>query len=628
MHSINTSSADSGNNNNKRSGENKVFLKRVVLGYQSLERRYYSSAVYRLLSYINKKMSSIGRFRHTIAEKTEKSLICNYISAFMGNLLNYPLRSYGIMLFFYGIIMLIIEIMRLFSFHFSLFGADVFGTIFNIVLIFSIASFLSVSSRSLGNALTGSAIFSRLLFDILCFEKKDFSVESKAANNLLFILFGCFLGALTIFIRQQFLFLLLALSIALYIIVIKPESGIILTVLLMPFLTEGWLIACTSIVCCSVVFKSLRNKRVLKIGILDLFVFLLLFTILISELTGISHIGGIGIAFTTIILFAFGWIVNNTIKTTLLAEKCVNAFIFSISILSVLGIISAVFAYYELDSMGTVFGTIGNLLRNIPFSSDIKYAQLAILALPFILSYNKKGSAKGIILSLICILFIVLSFDPATLISLATSIIFYFSFINPVLFLYFGIVISTFTVIYYFFPGLFSAVTHLIVSVTELSDYVSHLSLSNSICTEAIKEFMFSGSGLGDKTTNHVMNCLLGTGTDVSVNSSSVYLRMILQVGFVGLLLWVIIYCLSVCNCLSLYYRDKICKNSLRKYIIACVTSCTVLFLAGFYTSGTVSLNVFLFSVLVVYLSFSFRTCSEIEFTPPAHDIDSYRDTI
>ena len=68
MHSINTSSADSGNNNNKRSGENKVFLKRVILGYQSLERRYYSSAVYRLLSYINTKMSSIGRFRHTIAE--------------------------------------------------------------------------------------------------------------------------------------------------------------------------------------------------------------------------------------------------------------------------------------------------------------------------------------------------------------------------------------------------------------------------------------------------------------------------------------------------------------------------------------------------------------------------------
>lgn len=628
MLSTNNSSADGRVKNNKRSSLLKAFLSRVALGYQSLEQRFNSSAIYHLLSFFNKKISSIGKFRHTVARMTENSFICNYITGLMGKLLTFPLRSYGIMLFFYGIVTLIVDIIRLFSFRFTSFGTVIFETIFSIILIFSIASFLSASSKSLGNALSGSWIFSRFLTDILCFNIKDVAVDAKMTNNLLFVISGCFLGALTIFIRQQYLLLLGILLIALYIVIKKPESGIILTVLLMPFLTERWLFGCIGIVCCSVIFKSIRNKRVLKIGIVDLFAFLFIFSIFMSGLIGIGHMGGSGAIFKCVILLAFGWIVNNTIKTTVLAEKCVNAFVVSVSVLSTLGIISSVFEIYDLYSMGTVFEAIGDFLRIIPFSSDIKYVHLAILALPFIISQNKRNNPKGLILSLVCILFVVLSFDPSALISLALSFIFYFSFINPVLFLYFGVVISAFAIIYYFFPGLFSAVTHLINSVTDISDYITDISASNSVCAEGIREFMFSGSGLGDSTMNHLMNCLFGNGSDVLLKSSSVYLRLILQVGIIGLVLWMAIYLLSVCNCLSLFYRDKICKDSLKKYVIACLSSCTVMFFAGFYTSGTISLNVFAFSVLMVYLSFSFRKCSEIEFTPEAYDIDHYRDTL
>ncbi len=627
MNSINTSSEHKDIKKNKSFREKRNIFGRIFLGYQSCENRFYSSALYKLFSFFKNKMSWVGRLKHSIADKTEDSILCSFFSSLLNDLLAFPLRSYGIMMFFFGLVTLLVEIFRL-SANFSILNGSVIRTIFNLILIFSISALLTVSSKSLGKVLVGSSLFSKLLFSTLNFDLKKLSVETKTPNNILFVVFGCILGIVSIFIRSQFILLLSVALIVLYIVMKNPESGIILTFLMLPFLRESLLVGFAAMVCLSVFFKVIRNKRVMKFELPDLFAFLLLLVIFFSGFNGISHMGSLVSAFRITVIFVFGWVVNNTVKTTVLAEKCVNAFVFSVSILSVIGIILFLFDIYDLESKNKIFEILGSILRKLPFSSAASFVQLVVLAVPFAFSSYKRVGFKGILSSLLCVVFLILSCDVSSWISLITSIILYFSIMSPILFLYFGVVISLLIGIYNFFPEIFSVVGNFIMSITNYSEYIGGFSSSAKYGTTAIKEFMFSGSGVGQNTIDHVFKCLFGYGNDIVSGDCFMYVQMILQIGFVGIVLCFFIYCLVVSNCLSLYCKDKICKESLRGYVLSCLTACGTVFFAGFFTFGSVSSNIMMFTILIIYLSFSFRKCSEIEFTPEAYDIESYEDVV
>ncbi len=628
MHLTNNSSEIKNNKSRFKSTKRRIVFSDIFLNYQSIEQKFFSSAFFRLFSFLKHKMAWFGRLKHVISDKAENSLICNFFSAFFENLLALPLRSYGIITFFFGMFTLINNIFRFTVSPFSGSGSSLIGIILNAVIIFIISALISVSSKSLGNALAKSRLFSVLLFDILNFEKKNVDVETKSFNNFIFVIAGCFLGLLSAFIQQKYLFLVVLAVIEIYVIFKNPETGIISTILLLPFLDNVFLLLFTSTCCISVFFKVLRNKRVMKFSVTDAFVFLLMLIILISGFNGISHMESLESAIEIIILILFGWIVNNTIKTAVLAEKCVNALVISVSFLSVIGIIISFFDIYNLESKNQLFAIAGGILRSIPFTSDNGYVQLAVLTVPFSLSIYKKSKLQGIISTILCALFVVLSLDFVSWVSLLFVIIIYFSVMSPILCLYLGIVFTVLAAVNFFLPEVFSVISDLVKSITNYQAYITDLSLSNSHGIASVYEFMFSGAGVGENVVGHVFKCLFGFDTATSLEACSLYIQIILQIGLAGLMLWFVVYCLFVSNCLSLYYTDKFCKDTLRFYVISCLASCSVIVLSGFYYPGAMSSNIILGCILVFYLSFSFRKCSEIEFTPEAYDLESYNDIL
>lgn len=628
MRLINNSSDLKDTGGKKIKSKQKNYCSKIFLGYQSLENKFQSSACFGFISFLKQKLSWLGRLKHSISDMTERSKVCAWISLFFDNLLSVPMRSYGILVFFFGISSLLADILRLSSSNFIGIKASLFTMLFKVILFFSVSAFMTISSKSLGNAIINSRIVSRVLFDILNFNQKNITIEAKNYNNTIFVLLGFFLGILSIFVRIQYILFLILTLIIIYTVIKDPESGIILTILLLPFVGDTTLFVFALLCCISVFFKVMRNKRVMKIAVPDIFVFLLSAVLIFTLFNGIRHVGNFNLALKLVLLLIFGWIVNNTIKTTALAEKCVNAFVLSVSVAATVGIVISLLDIYGFESNSIVLLSIANIFRELPLSCDVSYVHLAIIGLPFAFSLYKRSRFKGLVSSILCVALIFLSFDISSWISLVVTVVLYFSIISPVLFLYFGVVFSILAVLYKLFPAFFTVVVSFINSVTNYNEYVYSVSSSGKLGLDSISRFMFSGAGIGDSTMSHVFKCLFGFEFETFAECCPIYVRVVFQVGLIGLLILLILYCLVLSNCLSLFYKDKICNNSLKHYVISCATACSVIVVSGFYFIENVSTNVILAAVLIMYLSFIFRKCSEIEFTPEDYDIDSYRDVV
>ena len=610
-----------------RKHQKKRFFETCFLNYGNIEKAYTTSAVYRIFSIIKNKISSIFRVKQKAAEATENSVVCRLFSNLPSILLSCSLRNYGVFAFFYGIFNLAVNLICILNRGYNSYF-DSLKILFSSLIVIILSGLLSFSHKSLGTSLSNSRIMSVILFDIFNVDIKKIDYNNKSYNNLIFILTGTITGIVFGILPQKY-FLLFVLFVILFTAVVsKPEFGIILTFLFLPFAGESLLLFLVGLCVFSVFLKVIRNKRVLKIGFVDCIVLLLCSVVLISGFNGIGGCSGVVSSLRIVLIISFGWIMNNIIRTTVYAERCINSLVVSVTVLSAIGILIFFFDTYNLDSKALSLDIIGGYLRSVPFSKDKAYTALAVLVLPFTYSLQRKNKIYGWIASAICIIFSVLSMDFSVWMSLIFVSILYICIVKPGMFLYFAIVIALLFGINYFVPDIFLSLSEITVHLTNKNNLFSTITASNSFGINAVSEFLFSGGGSGGEVVSHIFSCLFGSDTLSLSQNTTMSVRILINYGFVGLILLLFIFLMSVSNCLSLFYRDKFCKASLKFYVVSCLASVSLIVFKSLFFASPITSNVLLCACLLFYLSFSIRKCSLIEFAPEAYDEMNYYDII
>lgn len=214
--------------------------------------------------------------KHRIAEGFENSVILGRIRGWLRGMLACQIKVYGLFLFSFALYTMIIYVAKLFLFK----NAEVdIGVIVTLTLTV-IASVAMISSRhTLAGALIGSGAASFFLFKVVGLRRGTFEKagEAEGRYNVAFIA-GLIFGIASYFVSPVMILVGLGGIIAAYLVLISPEFGVLMMIVLIPVAPTMGLVAGVLYTAFCYLLKLVCGKRSLKFDLLDgtVFIFMLL----------------------------------------------------------------------------------------------------------------------------------------------------------------------------------------------------------------------------------------------------------------------------------------------------------------------------------------------------------------
>ncbi len=601
---------------NKSSEKKKNNYQTFSSRYLLLEAKFHVSFVFKLFSMLRTGALRHFRFKHEFSKKTEESHIYKSVLTFCSSFLSVPLRNYGIFSFFLFISSLFVCAVT------GRFDniPEIYNTVICLSVVFLVSVFFSFSSKSLGKSLSESKIISFILFTLLNCNKKSFENTALNINSTIFVFVGTFSGFLTFFLSLDKLLTFACLLAFLLFVFFSPEDGVLITLFLLPFLNENNLLNFVFFCVISYFLKVLRSKRILNYTLFDVVVFLFIL-LLFGFGAGIVGTDSFSITLEIILFLLFGIVIKNTIKTTTLSIKCVNALVLSVSFLSITRIFLFIFEHYELNSVHYCFSFIFELIRSIPSAGTLTSAEFSLLILPFCFSLRSSSKSISFLSSIVCIFSVILSFRFSLWVSLVASILLYICFISPIVFLFSVVLFALLFMVNVFFPGIFYSFQTVISYITDFTDFSDNLSISISHAWDLVREFHLFGIGIGGFNSNYASSNLSIADYGFLSSKCPSFFNILVYFGFIGFLLILFAFSIVILNCTGLFYHEKVCNIKLKRFVLSCMSTITFVFISSIYMNFAVSHNLILFILVILFISFSFRKASEIEYSP---EIDDY----
>ncbi len=357
----------------KRVGSN-AFV-RFFAGKNRLENHKKSSVITRLLNYLGISQLFL-KTKTAFARLVESSSIVSAYRRITDELLCTRVRDYGIFLLFFSLLAFASSMFKIYSF-------DSYGGLSNSDIIAMAATlissvFLLMSKKSVAQKLEKSVIFSFVFLDILGISPLALHTKRKTkAYTAAALAIGTILGTLTFLFTPTDIIKFLITVIFSATVLYSPESGLLLSILLLPFLRYEFFRVLVIIAAISYVLKLFRGKRNISFSPADIFV--LLFALASWFALGTATSG------TLITACCIYLLIVNLFRNQDLLEKGVSSLGIG------LGIYSLINAFLlALELFGADLSTLSFVA--IEFS-DSQTALLSLISVPFslIMLQNSKS---------------------------------------------------------------------------------------------------------------------------------------------------------------------------------------------------------------------------------------------
>lgn len=368
-----------------RSAKNSIAHK-VFLSCEKSEEKQKNSFFPTLFRLIFPKKKTLV-LRRNIASALNKAPLVRHSGNFTSAFMACRCRDYGVFFISFGIYSLLGCIVgRFFLFD----TAPSLVSYISCILSIFIALPLLKEKRSLGYFANSSVIAHFILFDVLGARKHEiYPTEAKHAPAGLALLLGMGFGLLSFIAETHIVaFFLLFAAISIWIFHI-PESGVIVTCLILPFVGKEYTAFILLITLISFFIKVLQLKRTFKIGYTDFWVILLSFVLF----TGASRSANGDIAVSTAMLSALFVLSFLLVKNLICTYEWIKRFFMS-SIFSLTGV-----AFYSLikifssDSDGIGSSLLQSAQNGISsvFDHPDQLALYVICSLPLLLVMGRKS---------------------------------------------------------------------------------------------------------------------------------------------------------------------------------------------------------------------------------------------
>ncbi len=212
-----------------------------------------------------------GRIRHFINREIEESLVCNLVTHFLKCFLRCRIRLYGVFGITFGAYSAIACLITSLADNTLL--ADQTNLYFAMVICL-LSSILLFSKSTLAEAVCKSAV-GRLILWILDYTPEE--VRYAARGEVMYrqywaFIWGTIFGTVSIFVSPLWIIGAAVLAIGAYMILLKPEVGVLVLFFAMPLLPTMALAGITIFVFLCTMLKVLRGKRIVRVEPLDILV--------------------------------------------------------------------------------------------------------------------------------------------------------------------------------------------------------------------------------------------------------------------------------------------------------------------------------------------------------------------
>lgn len=309
---------------------------RIFTSYDKIESAWREGAVYGIFSRMHTSRT-LSRVRRGIARSVEGSLITRTMAKFGSAMPWLTLRSYGTFLFSFGFYTSIIYAIKAVATSLT---ADTDALVSGVLLMLLSVPLL-LSGKTLAEAVTSSGLSSYLIFDILGYRRDEAEAGKRPQRraDVTFIV-GMVTGLLTFYFDPQIIIGVILSLVLFYVVMSKPESGVIILYALFPFFPDAYLSAIIILILISYGVKLACGRRTLHFDTTDTFMLIFFLLIAAAELinygAGTEHAG----SSRRVIYMAAYFLTTNLMSNQAWRSRLIRALIFGGSAVAVVSVIS------------------------------------------------------------------------------------------------------------------------------------------------------------------------------------------------------------------------------------------------------------------------------------------------
>lgn len=528
-------------------------LRESVLGvvfsaYSTIEEKFHAGMFANLLKR-EKRGKLLNKVRYTVAKAFEKNSLLGLISGLLDYFLGCRLKVYGLFLLPFGIYASLIYVVKKYALYLETAGTEVLYLGIGTIVI----SLLLIPSKiTLAASLESSAITRFVLSDTLGVRMENLSHRSnkhKGGSSILFFVAGVVAGILTLFVSPFHTIALVFALIALGLVFSYPEFGVLVMIFISPFISflphpMLFLVGAVFLTVLSYVIKLIRGKRTFRLELIDVIVIIFMVLVVFGGLISATSSASLEPALIYACLMLAYLIVVNLMQTKLWMKRTVSVLVCSASVVCIYGIWHYFVGIANENRIGQKFlGDIGSRAISTLESPNV-LAGYIIMVLPFALAvflYSKKATTKilyfGALASMtLCLVY---TWSQSAWMGLIIGLAVFFLIYSKRTLYFIIIALALLPLVSLILP---TSIVEQFVSIENSS--VSALSFFDYICEPAlhmIRDCFAGGIGIGESAFSGLSPLCTSLGADGAMHSHSIYLKMILDIGIVGVFVFLLI---------------------------------------------------------------------------------------
>ncbi len=508
----------------------------VFTSYKGENAKAKSSAVHDIYKRIRLSDRVFTPVKRVTARAVENSVILDFLRRILDSLLASSMKSYGIFVFSSALYSAIVYVFRIFYFGVDEVNASSILTL----IVMLISSVLMIASRqTLANALLTSPAASFMLLKVVGIRRE--ALEGRAARRDRFdipFIAGLMFGIASIAVRPRTLvFAILAVIVA-YLVLIKPEFGVLAIITCLPFAPTMVLVAAVIYTLVCFFIKVARGKRSVKFDLIDAAVLIFLGLMAMGGIVACSD-GSIRPALVYCVFMLGYFLVVNLIRSREWVMRCIFGVIASCTVVSLYGLFQNFFGIADTTWHDTrLFEDITGRVVST-FENPNVLSEYLIMCIPIILAATMSYRAPKHRISLLCSLAaslgcLVYTWSRGAWIGFLAGIILFMLMYNKN------------TLVALFFGAFSVPFLPLVLPQSIISRFVSIGNMSDgstiyrtgvwNAALEMIKDYWRGGIGIGEEAFTKVYRLYAFSGIENAPHSHNLYMQITIELGIVGLI--------------------------------------------------------------------------------------------
>ena len=547
------------------------------------------------------------RERATFAHIYEKSLTSREISSLSNTIVHSHLRIWGVGILFFAFSVIITAVIR---YHY--FGEDIFERFVYGVVMVLLAFPLIISKKELGEMLLTRRLTRFVITKVLNLNPTRFerSTEPFDGSYFIAIFFSIAVGFLTFFSHPLFVISIAILLVVFVLVMSFPELGLIFLMLMLPFanLFDNPTITILVLLGFSTLgfaVKLMRGKRVIRIELMD--VMIIAFSVILL-FGGVFTYGGKILFYSAAVYFGFlliYFLITNMYIGKSSIYRAFKILIVCATFVSIVGVLNkgiineAVVDMSMFENMpprvsvflnnANMLGaylviifplTLGQMIVSKRTISKVMYFIAAGFIFACIVLTGSRGAWVGVVVSSVVFLLVYNFKNIWLLLLVGGSVPFWYNLIP-------------------------SVIINRISTIFTFADSSAQMRLDIwKGAWNMAKDNLFTGIGIGERAFKTVYGNYALPGAESAVHSHSLLLQILVDIGIVGVIIFVIIMFMYSQKC---FVEVKQCerKSKSRTMIIAGLSSIFGVLVVGLADNIWYNYRVFILFWIVLALTSS-----------------------